>query len=362
MKTSHLYPVLVLGCFAAGVSAQQAWTVHDVNRPNPSVVSPSEKLGGAPSDATVLFDGHDLNAFQDLHGEPAKWQLGDGYFTVTPRSGSIRTRQQFGDCQLHVEWASPSPPQGEDQMRGNSGVIMMGLFEIQVLDSFKSRTYADGQAAAIYGQYPPLVNASRGPGEWQTYDVIFHRPRFDDSGRLLHPASVTLMQNGVLVQDHVQLSGPTAFHNRPPYIPVEEHLPIVLQDHGTPVRYRNIWIRELAEEPAPLPVKAAVPLRAEAVQFASYAGAYQGGTMSLEVSSSSDKIIAQMGGRSNRGEIRPPVQLMPISDDTFIARGLPGSDLIQIFFTRDAASRGEKGAVTGAVIFSADKYTNLMRK
>ena len=165
--------------FAISASAQQAWTVHDRDRPNPSVVTPAGSPGGAPSDATVLFDGHGLDAFQSVEGGPVRWSSTSDYFQVVPGTGSIETKQAFGDCQLHVEWASPNPPTGTDQMRGNSGVIMMGMFEIQVLDSYNARTYADGQAAAIYGQYPPLVNASKGPGEWQTYDIIFRGPRFD---------------------------------------------------------------------------------------------------------------------------------------------------------------------------------------
>jgi Domain of Unknown Function (DUF1080) len=166
---------------------------------------------------------------------------------VAPGTGNISTRQAFGDCQLHVEFAEPVPATGESQDRGNSGVFLQGLYEIQVLDSYHSKTYADGQAAAVYGQYPPLVNAARPPGQWQTYDIVFHAPRFDANGDVLHPARVTVLHNGVLVQDNVELTGPTAHGERPPYKKTPENLPLQLQDHHNPVRFRNIWIRQLAE-------------------------------------------------------------------------------------------------------------------
>jgi hypothetical protein len=168
---------------------------------------------------------------------------------VVPHSGIIQTRQPFGDCQLHVEFTEPTPPVGEGQERGNSGVFLMGLYEIQVLDSYQSKTYADGQASAVYAQFPPQVNASRPPGQWQTYNIIFHGPRFDKDGKVLRPARVTVLHNGVLVQDNVELSGPTGHHVRPPYKPTPDKLPLSLQDHGNPVRFRNIWIRELGEGP-----------------------------------------------------------------------------------------------------------------
>ena len=162
--------------------------------------------------------------------------------------GTMTTRAPFGDVQLHVEWMSPNPPHGEDQDRGNSGVFLMGQFELQVLDSYGNVTYADGQAGAIYGQYPPLVNVSRPPGEWQSYDVVFHRPHFDASGKVTAPARFTVLHNGVLVQDNVALVGPTANKQRPPYVAGPDRLPISLQDHGHPVRFRNIWVRDLERQ------------------------------------------------------------------------------------------------------------------
>jgi hypothetical protein len=238
------------------VASANEWKIHDRSRPMAPVITPGEcatpdHAGQPPSDAIVLFNGHDLSKWVAADGGPAKWQVGDGYFATTPGTGDMSTREAFGDCQLHVEWATPSPPHGQDQDRGNSGVFLQSLYEVQVLDSYQSKTYADGQAAAVYGQYPPLVNACRPPGQWQTYDIIFHGPRFDSSGKLTRAAFITVIQNGVLVQDHVRIMGPTQHMRRPPYHPTPEKLPLKLQDHNHPVRYRNIWIRELGPEGEP---------------------------------------------------------------------------------------------------------------
>ena len=226
------------------------WKIHDTDRPLPAVIDPGtsstqDSPGRAPSDAVVLFDGKDLSKWAHKDGSAAKWKVESGYAEVVAKTGYIYTREAFGDCQLHVEFSEPTPPKGESQDRGNSGVFLQGLYETQVLDSYHSKTYADGQAGAIYGQYPPLVNASRAPGQWQVYDIVFHGPRFDKDGKLLRPARETVFHNGVLVQDNVELTGPTAHGKRPPYEPQSEKLPLALQDHGHPVRYRNIWIREL---------------------------------------------------------------------------------------------------------------------
>jgi hypothetical protein len=228
------------------------WKPNDPDRPVPPVIEPGttstqDSPGRPPSDAVVLFDGKDLSQWLGEDGQPAKWKVTDGAMEVVPHTKSIHTRQPFGDCQLHVEFREPVPPSGEGQERGNSGVFLMGLYEIQVLDSYDNKTYADGEASALYGQFPPQVNASRPAGQWQMYDVIFHGPRFRD-GKLLRPARVTVLHNGVLVQDNVELSGPTAHHDRPPYKATPDKLPLSLQDHGNPVRFRNIWIRELHEE------------------------------------------------------------------------------------------------------------------
>lgn len=238
---------------ATRLEAQQEWMVHDRDRPNPPAVNPGApgtqtENGRAPSDAIVLFDGKDLSQWESQREGEAKWKVENGYFEVAPRTGGIKTKRGFGDCQLHVEWMSPDPARGEDQDRGNSGVFFMGIYEVQVLDSYQSKTYADGQAAALYGQYPPLVNASRPPGQWQTYDIIFRGPRFDVDGNVLRKAHVTVLHNGVLVQENVELTGPTAHKRRPPYQAHAAKLPISLQDHSHPVRFRNIWVRELDSE------------------------------------------------------------------------------------------------------------------
>jgi hypothetical protein len=241
-------------CLASLSLAQvdSRWKPNDPDRPAPPVIEPAtpsvqDAPGRAPSDAVVLFAGKDLSQWVGEDGQAAKWKLGDGYFEVVPHTGIIHTRQSFGDCQLHVEFSEPVPPLGESQERGNSGVFLMGLYEIQVLDSYQNKTYADGSASSVYAQFPPQVNASRPPGQWQTYDIIFHGPRFASDGKLLRPARVTVLHNGVLVQDNVELSGPTGHHVRPPYKPTPDKLPLALQDHNNPVRFRNIWIRELAD-------------------------------------------------------------------------------------------------------------------
>lgn len=249
-----LLATLVMISFSQFSAAQapMKFKIHDPNRPVPPVITPGtastqDKPGRAPSDATVLFDGNDLSRWVGEGGKPAQWKVENGYVEVAAKTGPISTRDSFGDCQLHVEFSEPSPGVGESQERGNSGVFLMGLYEIQVLDSYENKTYADGQASAVYGQYPPLVNASRPPAQWQTYDIIFHRPHFNDD-KVTRPARVTVLHNGVLVQDNVELTGPTAHGERPPYKPGPDKLPLQLQDHGNPVRYRNIWIRELHEQ------------------------------------------------------------------------------------------------------------------
>ena len=242
--------MLVAPLLWAQTQIDPAYPIHDRDRPLPAAVDPGtdssqRSPGRAPSDATVLFDGHDLSRWRMRDGSDAKWKLAGGYFEVVPGTGPLYTRAAFGDCQLHVEFSEPDPPRGTDQDRGNSGVFLQGQYEVQVLDSFQSPTYADGQAGALYGQFPPLVNASRPPGQWQSYDIIFHAARFDAAGRLTHPAHMTVLHNGVLIQDDAQLSGPTAHQHRPPYVAGPPKRPLSLQDHDHPVRYRNIWIREL---------------------------------------------------------------------------------------------------------------------
>lgn len=220
------------------------------NMPQPKVIKPGVG-NSAPCDAIALFDGKDLSQWNGKIKkgkdkgkicEP-KWKIVDGCMVVN-KSGSLETKQPFGSCQLHVEWTTPNPPSGKSQGRGNSGIYFMSKYEVQVLDSYINQTYPDGQAGGIYKQSPPLVNACRKPGEWQTYDIIFHAPEFAD-GKCTKPATLTVLHNGVLIQDHFTLLGPTSPGGKPKYKSHAAKLPLLLQDHNNPVRYRNIWIREL---------------------------------------------------------------------------------------------------------------------
>ncbi|NNE48559.1 MAG: DUF1080 domain-containing protein [Rhodothermales bacterium] len=220
----------------------------EVWEPEPPIVTAGED-GSAPSDATVLFDGTDLSMWASSAGGPAEWRLEDGAMTVAPGAGGIETRQAFGDVQLHIEWRTPQRVEGDGQGRGNSGVFLMGLYEVQVLDSYENRTYSNGQAGAIYKQHIPLVNVSRAPGEWQSYDIVFRAPRFDGKGLVERPAVFTVLHNAVVIQDHAELKGPTIYRGLPEYEAHSARLPLMLQDHGNPVSYRNIWIRELQPQP-----------------------------------------------------------------------------------------------------------------
>ncbi len=206
----------------------------------PVVVTPGS-AGAPPSDAVVLFDGRDLSKWHADKGGVAKWVVADGVATVNG-TGSLLTHEEFGDCQLHVEWAAPSEVKGDGQGRGNSGVYLQGRYEIQVLDSYQNKTYFNGQAGSFYGHHAPLVNASRKPGEWQTYDIVFHAPKAGADGKVV-PGSFTVFHNGILVQDHVAVKGDAT--TSAALSGVAQKGPLQLQDHGNPVRYRNIWIRRL---------------------------------------------------------------------------------------------------------------------
>ncbi len=220
------------------------WRVHDGDRPQPRLVTPGGASGSPPSDAVVLFDGSDLTQWIGRDGSDAAWKVESGYMEVNG-TGDISTRAHFGDCQLHLEWATPEEVVGDSQGRGNSGVFLLGLYEIQVLDSFDNRTYADGSASSIYGQYPPLVNASRGPGEWQSYDIVFEAPAWDGD-RLVEGAHLTVIHNGIVVHHRQRAVGPTGHRNLANYdTPHAVTGPLQLQDHGNPVRFRNIWMRRL---------------------------------------------------------------------------------------------------------------------
>jgi hypothetical protein len=224
------------------------WRVHDGTRPQPRVIDPGtastpESPGRPPSDAISLFDGRDAGKWTGRDGR-FSWKVENGYMEVVPGAGDVQTTEEFGDCQLHLEWAAPTVVKGESQGRGNSGVFLMGAYEIQVLDCFDNPTYPDGTTSAIYGQYPPLVNACRRPGEWQTYDIIWLGPRFDGE-QIVRPAYVTILHNGVLVHHSTALNGRTNHRQLGTYAPHPPVGPLRLQDHGDLVRFRNIWYRPL---------------------------------------------------------------------------------------------------------------------
>ncbi len=337
------------------VPTPSGWRQHDVHRPKPPVVEPGESPVGssAPKDAVVLFDGRNLDAWSSADGGKAAWKVNDGAFEVDPGKGAIHTKETFGDVQLHVEWASPNPPTGKGQNRGNSGIFLMGLFELQVLDSYKAESYADGQAGALYGQYPPLYNATRPPGEWQTYDVAFRAPRFDQNGELRDPARMTVFLNGVLVQNNEALAGQTSWLEAMPYEKGVERGPIELQDHGHPVRFRNIWLRNLPDRPGPTQEERQVPkaIALPTADLDALAGVYAAGTdehaMRITVTRQDDHLIFKLPFRPTQLRLVPVSALhfeMPQTDGRFI-------------FQKDA-----QGHVTGAQMTIGDGGERLLTK
>ena len=223
----------------------------EVWEPEPAIVAPGSN-GAAPADAIVLFDGDEASEWRHTDGRPVEWVVADGVITVVGGTGNIESVRQFGDIQLHLEWRAPVVVEGDGQGRGNSGVFLQKQYEVQVLDSYDNRTYSNGQASSIYKQHIPLVNASRPPGEWQTYDIVFEAPRFTGEGALERPAYITVLHNGVLVQNHSEVQGTTEFIGPPSYTAHPPLLPLMLQDHGNPVSFRNIWIRDLGQDPSGL--------------------------------------------------------------------------------------------------------------
>jgi len=246
---SLTFVLMVFGGFvmAQEESMQMKPEMTEIWDPEVPVITPGEKPMDAPSDAIVLFDGTDLGReWTNGDGAEPGWTVEDGCATVKAGTGVIKTKRVFGDVQLHIEWRTPSEVKGESQGRGNSGIFLQELYELQVLDNYNNRTYRNGQAGSFYKQHAPLVNACKGPGVWQTYDIIYTAPRFNEDGTYFTPPTVTVLQNGVLVQNNVKLRGPTEYIGIPEYsIKKHDKGSIVLQDHGNPVSYRNIWIREL---------------------------------------------------------------------------------------------------------------------
>ena len=235
LKPAYAIAAFLLSLTAGVATAQEYLT--GIEWQEPPIVTPGQKCGDAPSDAVILFDGKDLSAWKGAES----WKVEDGAMVVGKQM--IESKEAFGDCQLHIEWSAPTPPVGESQDRGNSGVFF-GPYELQALDTYENKTYFDGQAAAIYKQTPPMANAMRAPGEWNVYDIVWTAPRFNDDGSLKSPAYVTVLHNGVVVQNHFELLGNTPFHQPPSYVRHDVKQPIRLQDHGNPVKFRNIWVRE----------------------------------------------------------------------------------------------------------------------
>jgi len=245
MRNSILFIALVL--IAIPLWAQQPpkdARTTELWSPKPVKITPGTTFGEAPSDAVILFDGKDLSKWSSADGADAKWTVKDGAFTVLVGSGEIKTKQTFGDIQLHLEWREPADVKGSGQDRGNSGVFFQDRYELQVLESYSNETYVNGQAGAVYKQYIPLVNATKKPGDWQTYDVVYTAPRFSDNGNLINPGRMTVLLNGVLIQNNVSIWGTTENQGSPSYSPHGKGS-LKLQDHSHPVSFRNIWVREL---------------------------------------------------------------------------------------------------------------------
>jgi hypothetical protein len=327
MKTRLFVPAVLALSVAARLAAAPpplGWKAHDMTRPRPPVVQPAPPSQPVPppADAVVLFDGRSLSEWRGADGGPAKWVIRDGAIEPVPGSGFLYSARGFGDVQLHVEWATPVPARGTSQGRGNSGVFLMGLYEVQVLDSYQNDTYPDGQAAAIYGQYPPLVNACRPPGEWQTYDIFFRRPRFQPDGGLVTPARITVIHNGILVQDDAEPWGPTMWLQALPYTPHADKLPLALQDHGNPVRYRNVWLRELPEGPTALPTPDPRPVvNLPLAQLDRYVGRYQvtgEGPVTYVVTRRGGQLLCDFHWNGQ------PLELVPHSERSFSLRWTAG--------------------------------------
>lgn len=244
---NKIFPVLVIILFlfsCINVFAQLDPKLTEVWSPVPEIVDPGEHEK-APSDALILFDGSNLNEWTTDNGEEPQWNIENGILTILPGTGSIKTKRNFADCQLHLEWRCPSESKGAEQNRGNSGVFFQERYEVQILDSYNNPTYANGQAASVYKQHMPMVNSSKKPGEWQTYDIVYTAPRFNVDSTLKTPAYVTVFHNGIIVQNHVEIKGETVFTGQAKYKKHNFQLPLILQNHECPVSFKNIWIREI---------------------------------------------------------------------------------------------------------------------
>ncbi|MBI2425491.1 MAG: DUF1080 domain-containing protein [Candidatus Hydrogenedentes bacterium] len=342
MRSAILLMTITFAALAVQAQTNSGYRIHDMERAEAPVVTPGQN-GSPPADAIVLFDGTNLDAWRTKEGGPAAWKVADGYMETVAGADDIFTKQEFGDCQLHIEWASPADPAGKiDQDRGNSGIFFMEKYEIQVLDSYQNRTYSDGHAGSVYAQFPPQVNATRPPGEWQTYDIVFRAPRFKKDGAVKRPARITAFLNGVLVQDNVALTGPTGWLQQKPYEKHADAMSIKLQDHDSPVRFRNIWIRPLPQREHLKKIKmktreAKVELSTD--QLDRFTGAYE------TIDPDDEKkevpfIVIRREGNQLLAAIRDKQEwpLFPQSETEFVFETFDGT----LTFVQD-----EKGAVTG---------------
>jgi hypothetical protein len=245
-KKLFFFVLMNMGICAVAQQRQGDPAITEIWSPVPKVITPGKLPSDPPSDAIILFSGaKDSVLWESKTGKPFNWKAEDDHLTVFPFAGDLRTKQSFGDCQLHIEWRTPAEVKGEGQGRGNSGVFLMSLYELQVLDSYNNLTYSNGQAGSVYKQHMPLVNVCRPPGEWQSYDIFFTAPQFYPDGMLKSAARMTVSQNGVLIQNNVELWGPMQFVGVPKYEKHDAKAPLLLQDHHNPVSFRNIWVREL---------------------------------------------------------------------------------------------------------------------
>lgn len=319
------------------------WKSHDMSRPRPQVVEalPQSLPMPAPANATILFDGKDLSNWTNTKNEAAVWKVENGYMEIVPGTGGIQTKKNFGDVYLHVEWASPYPAKDTSQDRGNSGIFFMSQYELQVLDSYHADTYADGQAGALYGQVPPRFNVCKPPGEWQAYDIFFRRPRFAVDSSLISPASITVLHNGILIQDNENYAGPTSWLKFLPYKKHADQLPLMLQEHNCAVRFRNIWALPLPENVSPPATYGDMAANIPAMKVENYTGVYDrpGTTAPVTITAKDNTLFGNFYWRP--GEL----EMIPLSPTEFVLKETDA----QIKFDLD-----DKGKATG-LIFTVGK-------
>lgn len=324
---------------ADSAAAQVAWKIHDMSRPRPAVITPQQLSlpTPPPEGAVILFDGKDLSHWMGKDNSSPKWKVENGYMEIVPGTGQIESREKFGDVYLHVEWASPDDTTRKGQDRGNSGIFFMNQYELQVLDSYQANTYADGQAGALYGQAPPRFNACVPRGQWNAYDIYFRRPRFSEKdSSLVSPARITVLHNGILIQDNEEYKGPTSWLKFLPYVKHDNEMPITLQEHNGKVKFRNIWALRLPELQGPPGGYGIQSITLPASDIEKFVGTYDrpGQNAPIIVTSKDGALMADFFWRPGA------LELVPLSKNEFALKETAGS----ITFQQD-----EKGSVTGLV-------------